>query len=280
MTKEAITIPSIDNQIFYEEVIFDFRDGLQICLYIIGVAVIIALLNMLVSLSIGIKKRDLFTIFIINLMTKTIFLLHISIAIFTHSYLLGILGGILAIILESIFYKVGLQFKKINSVLISLICNILVVLILAMAFGCLWAVGSMYYDSTLINAIIYAVLYSLMSVFISYLIGMRNNECKLVFITNLITKFTIVFFFFFILTKFDLNPDIELYSIYFAIFFVMAIVEGFIYSGQMKNEKHARIKTSLLCNGIILLIAISIFPLTFSIGNIIKIFNTVGGIYG
>ncbi len=108
-------------------VTYSFKEGISDYLIIIAVVSIFALISMIVSLVIGVRKKDCIAILTGNIMVKTI-------AVFLYQLLdnllyidngfIVILLFIATIIIEGFIYKKVLKYNKHSGMTVSLICNI------------------------------------------------------------------------------------------------------------------------------------------------------------
>lgn len=116
---DLIDIPS------YRYVTYSYEEGISNVLKIIAVVSIFALISMIVSLIIGIRKKDCIAILPVNVMVKTI-------AVFLNQVLDNLFIGfffIATIIIEGFIYKKVLKYNKHSGMTVSLICNIGTVII-------------------------------------------------------------------------------------------------------------------------------------------------------
>ncbi len=95
--------------------------------YILRSLICTILIESIVAYFIGIRKKDLLIVFIVNLITNPIvnivsFLINLYYGLFYRNIVLFILE-ILAFLFEGIVYKKKLFYKKLNSFIISLILN-------------------------------------------------------------------------------------------------------------------------------------------------------------
>ena len=111
----------------YMYVTYSYEEGISYILNIIAIASIFALINMIVSLIIGIRKKDCIAILTGNIMVKTITLSFYPILcnlLYLDSVFFVILFFITTIVIEGFIYKKVLKYKKHRGMTVSLICNI------------------------------------------------------------------------------------------------------------------------------------------------------------
>lgn len=114
-------------------VTYSFEEGISNVLKIIAVVSIFALISMIVSLIIGVRKKDCIAILTGNIMVKTIaeFLYQVlDNLLYLDNDFIVILFFIATIIIEGCIYKKVLKYKKYSGMTVSLICNIGTVIIL------------------------------------------------------------------------------------------------------------------------------------------------------
>lgn len=114
------------NESPYKYVTYSYEEGLSKVWQIMNVVLLIALINLIISLIIGIRKRDCLAILVTNIMVKTIAIFLCQV-VYDWIYLAGlpmiILFFISAIIIEGFIYKKVLKYKKHNGIVVSVICN-------------------------------------------------------------------------------------------------------------------------------------------------------------
>lgn len=125
----------------YMYVTYSYEEGISYILNIIAIASIFALINMIVSLIIGIRKKDCIAILTGNIMVKTITLSFYPILcnlLYLDSVFFVILFFITTIVIEGFIYKKVLKYKKHSGMTVSLICNIGAVIIYNLFFKSLY----------------------------------------------------------------------------------------------------------------------------------------------
>ena len=126
-------ISSLDSMIISEEVTYSYGEGILDILKIIAVVSIFALISVIISLIIGIRKKDCIAILTGNIMVKTIvvFLYQVldEIWLYFSDAFMSISFFTISIIIEGIIYNKVLKYKKYNGMIVSLICNISTVII-------------------------------------------------------------------------------------------------------------------------------------------------------
>ncbi len=117
----------------YKHVTYSYEEGLSNVLKIIAVVSIFALISMIISLIIGVKRKDCVAILVANIMVKTIAVFVYQILdnlLYLDSSFIVILFFIATIIIEGFIYKKVLKYKKYNGMSVSIICNIGTVIII------------------------------------------------------------------------------------------------------------------------------------------------------
>ena len=125
-------ISSLDSMIISEEVTYSYGEGILDILKIIAVVSIFALISVIISLIIGIRKKDCIAILTGNIMVKTIAVFLYQVLdnlLYLDSGFIVILFFIAIIVIEGFIYKKVLKYKKYNGMIVSLICNISTVII-------------------------------------------------------------------------------------------------------------------------------------------------------
>ena len=111
----------------FQHVTYSYEEGISNVLNIIAVASIYALISMIISLIIGIRKKDCVAILTGNIMVKTIAIFLYQILnnlLYLNKFFIVILFFIITIIIEGFIYKKVLRYKKHSGMTVSLICNI------------------------------------------------------------------------------------------------------------------------------------------------------------
>lgn len=133
---------------YVTNVTYSYKEGVLDIIPIIIVASIIALISMMVSLIIGIRKKDCLTIFVTNIMVQTVaigllfllslndFLLELLDEIYQYRYI--ILYFIASVVIEGLIYRKILKNKKYKGMTVSIICNIgtlVITILMFLIFG-------------------------------------------------------------------------------------------------------------------------------------------------
>lgn len=108
-------------------VTYSFKEGISDFLIIIYVVSTFALISMLVSLVIGVRKKDCIAILTGNIMVKTIAVFLYQVLdnlLYIDNGFIVILLFIATIIIEGFIYKKVLKYNKHSGMTVSLICNI------------------------------------------------------------------------------------------------------------------------------------------------------------
>lgn len=108
-------------------VTYSFKEGISDFLIIIYVVSTFALISMLVSLVIGVRKKDCIAILTGNIMVKTIAVFLYQVLdnlLYIDNGFIVILLFIATIIIEGFIYKKVLKYTKHSGMTVSLICNI------------------------------------------------------------------------------------------------------------------------------------------------------------
>ena len=106
----------------YKYVTYSYEEGLSNVIQIIGIASIVALISVIVSLIIGIRKKDCLAIFVANVMVKTVAMFVFQI---DWSFILLFIS---TIVIEGAIYMKVLKYKKHNGMTVSIISNICIIL--------------------------------------------------------------------------------------------------------------------------------------------------------
>lgn len=117
----------------YKYVTYSYEEGLSNVIQIIGIASIVALISVIVSLIIGIRKKDCLAIFVANVMVKTVVMFAFQILYddWSNNFLSTfILLFISTIVIEGAIYMKVLKYKKHNGMTVSIISNICIILII------------------------------------------------------------------------------------------------------------------------------------------------------
>lgn len=109
----------------YKYVTYSYEEGLSNVIQIIGIASIAALISVIVSLIIGIRKKDCLAIFVANVMVKTVAMFVFQILYVDWSFILLFIS---TIVIEGAIYMKVLKYKKHNGMTVSIISNICIIL--------------------------------------------------------------------------------------------------------------------------------------------------------
>lgn len=109
----------------YKYVTYSYEEGLSNVIQIIGIASIVALISVIVSLIIGIRKKDCLAIFVANVMVKTVAMFVFQILYVDWSFILLFIS---TIVIEGAIYMKVLKYKKHNGMTVSIISNICIIL--------------------------------------------------------------------------------------------------------------------------------------------------------
>jgi len=111
---------------FYRNVTYSFKEGIFITLGIFAAVSIFALISVVVSLIIGIRKKDCIVVLTANIMVKTVMVsLYVLLGdlLYIESEFIWIFF-IATIIIEGLIYKKVLKYKEKSGMIVSVICNI------------------------------------------------------------------------------------------------------------------------------------------------------------
>lgn len=111
------TLP-LPKLIIYE---YSYAEGLSYVLKIIAIAAVIAIISTIVSLIIGLRKKDCLAVLIANIMVKTVLIVLANIA---EDLLIYAICWIVSIIVEGLIYNKVLKYKKHKGMVVSIICNV------------------------------------------------------------------------------------------------------------------------------------------------------------
>lgn len=119
-------------------VTYSYEEGISSALKIIAVASIFALISMIVSFIIGIRKKDCIAILTGNIMVKTIIaflyqtLNNLTIHLDSLVIVIFIVAFTSPIIIEGLIYEKVLKYKKHSGMTVSVICNISTIIIICL----------------------------------------------------------------------------------------------------------------------------------------------------
>lgn len=125
----VIKLGAIDPSTF-DYVTYSYEDGISDILKIATVVLVFAFITMIISLIIGIRRKDCLAIFVVNVMVKTVTLSLNLILHHFNNFFIFILFFLANIIIEGLILKKVLKYKKHSGMTISIICNIGAVLII------------------------------------------------------------------------------------------------------------------------------------------------------
>ena len=117
----------------FEYVTHSYEDGISDVLKITTIALVFAFIAMIISLIIGIRRKDCLAILVVNIMVKTV-TISLNLMLYNlfrlNNFLIIILFFLVTIIIEGLILKKVLKYKKHSGMTISIICNIGAVLII------------------------------------------------------------------------------------------------------------------------------------------------------
>ncbi len=126
----VISLGAIDPRNF-DYVTYSYEDGISDILKIIATVVLVfAFITMIISLIMGIRRKDCLAILVVNVMVKTVTLSLNLILHHFNNFFIFILFFLANIIIEGLILKKVLKYKKHSGMTISIICNIGAVLII------------------------------------------------------------------------------------------------------------------------------------------------------
>lgn len=105
---------------------YSYREGLLDFFKIFAVVIVLALIGTLFAYIIGIRKRDICSVLVTNIMLKTIAvgILKILECLYLENTFVILALAIVAIISEGLIYNKILKYKKHKGITVSIICNI------------------------------------------------------------------------------------------------------------------------------------------------------------
>lgn len=115
------------NEFSIKYVTYSYKEGLLNIMQIIMMASIVSLISMIVSLAIGIRKKDCLAIFVTNIVDKTVSIFLYQILcdlLYLDDFFIAVLFFLVTVVVEGIIYKKVLKYKKYNGMTVSVICNI------------------------------------------------------------------------------------------------------------------------------------------------------------
>ena len=122
------------NSVFEEPIYktYSFNEGLTFILKILAFASIFALISVIISFILGVRKKDLIAVFFTNILIKTITVFIFRtffIASNIKMFFIRIILFILIIFVEGIIYKKVLSYKQNSGIVLSILCNLCAVLL-------------------------------------------------------------------------------------------------------------------------------------------------------
>ena len=117
----------LSGQPSFEYITYSYKEGISSAFMIIILALMFALINMIISLIVGIRRKDCLSILIVNVIVKTVTLsldLILCKMFYLDNLLIFIVSFFIAIIIEGHILKKVLKYKKHNGMTVSIICNI------------------------------------------------------------------------------------------------------------------------------------------------------------
>ncbi len=105
---------------------YSYREGLLDFFKIFAVVIVLALIGTIFAYIIGIRKRDICSVLVTNIMLKTIAggILKILECLYLENTFIILALAIVAIISEGLIYNKILKYKKHKGITVSIICNI------------------------------------------------------------------------------------------------------------------------------------------------------------
>lgn len=105
---------------------YSYREGLLDFFKIFAVVIVLALIGTIFAYIIGIRKRDICSVLVTNIMLKTIAvgILKILECLYLENTFIILALAIVAIISEELIYNKILKYKKHKGITVSIICNI------------------------------------------------------------------------------------------------------------------------------------------------------------
>ena len=108
-------------------VTYSYEDGISDVFEMITLALVFAVIAMIISLIIGMRKKDYLAVLVVNVMVKTVTLslnLILDNLFYLNNFFIKILLFLVTIIIEGLILKKVLKYKKHSGMTISIICNI------------------------------------------------------------------------------------------------------------------------------------------------------------
>ncbi len=114
---------------------YSYKEGILGGFIIIAIALILALINMIISLIIGIRRKDCLVVLVVNVMLKTL-TMSLKLILYNlydlNNLFIDILFFLAIIIIEGFIYKKVLKYKKRSGMTVSIVCNIGAVVIVVL----------------------------------------------------------------------------------------------------------------------------------------------------
>lgn len=121
-----------------KHVTYLFQEGISSILSKMPVVLIFALISMIISFIIGMRKKDCIVVFVTNIMTKTIILglelIFLTKVDFEKALIIGLFLGLVSIFIEGYIYNRTLKYKKNKGIVISILCNLITVVVILVFF--------------------------------------------------------------------------------------------------------------------------------------------------
>ena len=117
----------------YKYVNYSYVEGILNALKIISVVSIFALISMIASMILGLRKKDCVAVLVVNIMVKTVMVFLCQIIwklVLLYDTYIYIALLILTIIIEGFIYKKVLKNKKHSGMKVSIICNVCLAIII------------------------------------------------------------------------------------------------------------------------------------------------------
>lgn len=105
---------------------YSYQEGLSTFLIILAIASVLSVISIVIAYIIGIRKRDICSVLVTNIMLKTIVggILKILEWLYLENTFIVLALAIVTIISEGLIYNKILKYKKHEGITVSIICNI------------------------------------------------------------------------------------------------------------------------------------------------------------
>lgn len=110
---------------------YSYQEGLSTFLIILASASILSVMSIVIAYIIGIRKRDICSVLVTNIMLKTIAggILKILECLYLENPFIVLALAIVTIISEGLIYNKILKYKKHKGITVSIICNIGIIIL-------------------------------------------------------------------------------------------------------------------------------------------------------